>query len=247
MVFVIVCWDCHHIDKLYKTWHLIPEVTGTDCELLLWRLPYRAGIANRHMLNTQEESSNWDFLLFTETKPFSDRVLFARTALNRSQHRPRSLCLFSRANTLTISTEPRHKHVHTKTVWAERVWVKEIEISVVTAGQLRGSDKQPTESQEWGGEGRGVAFKQPAFAHSRTCMLYIKVIVTELAKAPLSTCATCLCGDKRTVGMVGGCCKGRWRGGSEYKTAEHICGIHSLGNRSRILPACVATCQNLSS
>lgn len=155
------------------------------------------------------------------------------------------LCLCSRANTLTISAEPRHKHVHTKTVWAERVWVKEIEISVVTAGQLRGSDKQPTESQEWGGEGRGVALKQ---SHSRTYIQSTKVRGTELAKVPLSTCAACLYGGKRTVGMMGGCCKGGWRGWcSEYKTAEHICGIHSLGNRSRILPACVATCQNLSS
>lgn len=36
-------------------------------------------------------------------------------------------------------------------------------------------------------------------------------------------------------------------GGSEFTVTEHVCSIHSLRNRSRILPACVATCQKLSS
>lgn len=36
-------------------------------------------------------------------------------------------------------------------------------------------------------------------------------------------------------------------GYTEYTAAECICSIRSLRNRSRILPACVATCQNLSS
>jgi hypothetical protein len=35
-------------------------------------------------------------------------------------------------------------------------WVKEIQISVVTAGRLRGSDKQPTVRKD----GRGIALKQ---------------------------------------------------------------------------------------
>lgn len=34
---------------------------------------------------------------------------------------------------------------------------------------------------------------------------------------------------------------------SEYAAAEHVCSVHSLRNRSRILPACTATCPNLLS
>lgn len=62
----------------------------------------------------------------------------------------------------------------------------------------------------------------------------------------------CVC-EQKTVGMVGVAYKGRgggwggWGVCSEYTAAERICSIHSLRNRSRILPACVATCQNLSS
>ncbi len=41
--------------------------------------------------------------------------------------------------------------------------------------------------------------------------------------------------------------KDSWDGGGVVKGGESICSIHSLRNRSRILPACVATCQNLSS
>ena len=54
-----------------------------------------------------------------------------------------------------INADARHKHAHNKA--AERasgacVRVKEIEICVVTAGQLRGSDKQPTVRQDGGGQ-----------------------------------------------------------------------------------------------
>lgn len=46
---------------------------------------------------------------------------------------------------------------------------------------------------------------------------------------------------KKTVGLVGG------RGEEREGHAERICSTNSLRNRSRSLPACVATCQNLSS
>lgn len=153
-------------------------------------------------------------------------------------------------HTLNINTDSRHKHVHSKVEWAERVWVKSIEISVVTAGQLRGSDKQPTVREDR----RPIALKQTL----SICTLYqigkrgpisIREWVGEPTKAPLSACARVFMyvWNQKTVGIVGVVVSLGWGGCSEYTAAEHICSIHSLRNRSRILPACVATCQNLSS
>lgn len=56
--------------------------------------------------------------------------------------------------------------------------------------------------------------------------------------------------EQRTVGMSGGAAAAAAGGGyckEREGYRESICSIHSLRNRSRILPACVATCQNLSS
>ena len=44
--------------------------------------------------------------------------------------------ILTRTGTLAINADPGHKHAHNKAERVERVRVKEIEISVVTAGQF---------------------------------------------------------------------------------------------------------------
>lgn len=88
------------------------------------------------------------------------------------------------------------------------MWVKEIEISVVTAGQLRGSDKQPTVRED----GRPIALKQTLTHYLYTLVdrkgrTYIYGRMSQLThKAPLSACVcmcVCVCAGKRQLGWWG--------------------------------------------
>lgn len=110
----------------------------------------------------------------------------------------------------------------------------EIEISVVTAGQWRNLDKQPTVREH-------NSLKQ-----TLALCLYTPADCKEIGphtqkQRDLLKCecvSVCVC--EPDIKDVGG-------GSGEHTAAEPICRIHSLRNGSRILLACVATCQNLSS
>lgn len=75
---------------------------------------------------------------------------------------------------LAIKADSRHKQAQNKAERVERAWVREIEITVVTAGLLRCWDKQPTVREH----GRTISLKQtlthylctPADRKGRTCI-----------------------------------------------------------------------------
>lgn len=127
------------------------------CTITQRRDGKHGGCKWRHLLRRWRQKGSCDLLLSTRARTLSDKT-FSLAALHliNVTTDPDLPCVNPHAYTFAINADSRHKHTQNKAEWVERVWVKEIEISVVTAGQLRGSDKQPTVRQD----GRPISLKQ---------------------------------------------------------------------------------------